>query len=164
MIQVQKNTVVSIHYTLKNSDDILIQDTSGYSPESYLHGAGNILARLEEALTGKQSGDELEVLINYPEAFGPVDENLIIEVSNQDIPGIEDLQPGDFIGLPDGSEGILTEKHADFSVLDTNHPLAGEALVYNLRIVEVRPATLEEIQAGTPQVEAKACSGQEGCC
>ena len=164
MIQVQKNTVVSIHYTLKNIEDVLIQDTTGYSPESYLHGAGNILAGLEEALNGKQSGDELEVMINYPEAFGPVDEELIIELSNEDIPGIDDLEPGDYIGLPDGREGVLTHKHADSSVLDTNHPLAGEVLVYNLRIVEVRPATLEEIQAGTPMAEVKACSGQDGCC
>jgi FKBP-type peptidyl-prolyl cis-trans isomerase SlyD len=163
-MQVHKDAVVSIHYTLKNSDDVLIQDTTGYSPESYLHGAGNILSGLEDALTGKQAGDELEVIINYPEAFGPIDENLIIEISNQDIPGIDDLQIGDYIGLPDGREGILTEKGADCSVLDTNHPLAGELLVYNLRIVEVRHATLEEIQAGIPIVEAKACSGKEGCC
>lgn len=163
-MQVQNQTVVSIHYTLKNSDDILIQDTTGYSPESYLHGAGNILAKLEEALTGKQSGEELEVIVNYSEAFGPIEEDLIIELNNQDIPGINDLQPGDFIGLPDGREGVLTEKNADFSILDTNHPLAGESLVYNLKIVNVRPATLEEIQAGTPMAEVKACSGEEGCC
>ncbi len=163
-MQVQNQTVVSIHYTLKNSDDILIQDTTGYSPESYLHGAGNILAKLEEALTGKQSGEELEVIVNYSEAFGPIEEDLIIELNNQDIPGINDLQPGDYIGLPDGREGVLTEKNADFSILDTNHPLAGESLVYNLKIVDVRPATLEEIQAGTPMAEVKACSGEEGCC
>ncbi len=163
-MQVHKDTVVSIHYTLKNSDDVLIQDTTGYSPESYLHGAGNILAALEEALTGRQSGDELEVIINCPEAFGTIDENLIIEISNQDIPGIDDLQSGDYIGLPDGREGILIEKGADYSVLDTNHPLAGELLVYNLKIVEVRPASLEEIQAGIPIVELNACSGKEGCC
>jgi FKBP-type peptidyl-prolyl cis-trans isomerase SlyD len=163
-MQVQNHTVVSIHYTLKNTDDVLIQDTTGYSPESYLHGAGNILAGLEQALTGKQAGEELEVIINYSEAFGSVEEDLIIELSNQEIPGINDLQPGDYIGLPDGREGVLMEKNADFSILDTNHPLAGEALVYNLKIVEVRPATLEEIQAGTPIAEVKACSGEEGCC
>jgi len=163
-MQVQNHTVVSIHYTLKNTDDVLIQDTTGYSPESYLHGAGNILAGLEQALTGKQAGEELEVIINYSEAFGPVEEGLIIELSNQEIPGINDLQPGDYIGLPDGREGVLMEKNADFSILDTNHPLAGEALVYFLKIVEVRPATLEEIQAGTPMAEVKACSGEEGCC
>jgi FKBP-type peptidyl-prolyl cis-trans isomerase SlyD len=163
-MQVQNHTVVSIHYTLKNTDDVLIQDTTGYSPESYLHGAGNILAGLEQALTGKQAGEELEVIINYSEAFGPIEEDLIIELSNQEIPGINDLQPGDYIGLPDGREGVLMEKNADFSILDTNHPLAGEALVYNLKIVEVRPATLEEIQAGTPIAEVKACSGEEGCC
>jgi FKBP-type peptidyl-prolyl cis-trans isomerase SlyD len=163
-MQVQNHTVVSIHYTLKNTDDVLIQDTTGYSPESYLHGAGNILAGLEQALTGKQAGEELEVIINYSEAFGPIEEDLIIELSNQEIPGINDLQPGDYIGLPDGREGVLMEKNADFSILDTNHPLAGEALVYNLKIVEVRPATLEEIQAATPMAEVKACSGEEGCC
>lgn len=163
-MQVENHTVVSIHYTLKNTEGFLIQDTTGYSPESYLHGAGNIIAVLEEALTGKQSGDELEVIIDYPEAFGPIDENLIIEISNQEIQGIDELQTGDYIGLPDGREGILTEKGADFSVMDTNHPLAGEILVYNLKIIDVRPATLEEIQAGIPILGVKSCSGKEGCC
>ena len=163
-MQVIKNTVVSIHYTLKSLDDVLIQDTAGYSPETYLHGAGNIIAGLEEALNGKRTGDEVEVLIQPSEAFGLREDNLVIQISNQELPDLGDLQSGDFIQMPDGREGVLLEKNTDFSVVDTNHPLAGERLVYNLRIVEVRSATEDEIQAGTPLTEAKSCSGAEGCC
>lgn len=163
-MQVIKNTVVSIHYTLKSIDDVLIQDTTGYSPETYLHGAGNILAGLEEALNGKRSGDQVEVLIQPSEAFGLREDNLLIQISNEELPDLSDLQSGDFIQMPDGREGVLLEKNIDFSVVDTNHPLAGERLVYNLRIVDIRSATEDEIQAGTPLTEAKSCSGAEGCC
>jgi len=163
-MQVQKNTVVSIHYTLKSIEDVLIQDTAGYSPEIYLHGAGNILAGLEEALNGKCSGDEVEVLIQPSEAFGPREDNLVIQISNADLPDIDDLQLGDFIQIPDGCEAVLLEKNHDFAVVDTNHPLAGETLVYQLRIMEVRPAREEEILAGTPLAAVSACSGAEGCC
>jgi FKBP-type peptidyl-prolyl cis-trans isomerase SlyD len=163
-MQVLKNTVVSIHYTLKSMDDVLIQDTTGYSPEIYLHGAGNILAGLEEALNGKRTGDEVEVIIQPSEAFGLREDDLVIQISNEELPDLSDLQNGDFIQLPDDVEGVLVEKNQDFSVVDTNHPLAGEVLVYQLRIVEVRTAREEEIQAGTPLLAAKACSGADGCC
>jgi len=163
-MQVIKNTVVSIHYTLKTIHDVLIQDTAGYSPEAYLHGAGNILAGLEEALNGKMAGDEAEVLIHPSEAFGEREDHLVIQINNEDLPDLDNLQTGDLIQLPDGREGVLLEKNNDFSVLDTNHPLAGEILVYHLSIVDIRPATEDEIQAGTPLTEAKSCSGAEGCC
>ena len=163
-MQVIKNTVVSIHYTLKSLDDVLIQDTTGYSPETYLHGAGNILAGLEEALNGKRSGDEVEVLIQPSEAFGLREDNLVIQISNEELPDLSDLQNGDFIQMPDGREGVLLEKNTDFSIVDTNHPLAGERLVYNLRIVDIRSATEDELKAGIPLTEAKSCSRAEGCC
>lgn len=163
-MQVQKNTVVSIHYTLKSMEDVLIQDTTGYAPECYLHGAGNILVGLEEALNGKRSGDEVEIIIQASEAFGSREDKLVIQISNADLPDIDDLHPGDLIQIPDGCEAVLLEKNQDFAVVDTNHPLAGETLVYQLRIMEVRPAREEEIQAGTPLLTVSACSGAEGCC
>ncbi len=163
-MQVRKNTVVSIHYTLKNIQDVLIQDTAGYSPEIYLHGAGNILARLEEALSGKRPGDEVEVLIQPSEAFGQREDKLVLQIINADLPDISDLHNGDFIQLTDGCEGILLEKNHDFSLVDTNHPLAGEVLIFQLRIMEVRPAREEEIQAGKPLAAVSVCSGADGCC
>jgi FKBP-type peptidyl-prolyl cis-trans isomerase SlyD len=163
-MQVIKNTVVSIHYTLKSIHDELIQDTTGYSPETYLHGAGNILAGLEEALNGKQAGDEVEVLIQPTEAFGLRDEHLVLQLNNEELPDYNTLQTGDFIQLPDGREGVILEKNTDFSVVDTNHPLAGEMLVYHLNVIDIRPATEEELQAGAPLPESKSCSGAAGCC
>jgi FKBP-type peptidyl-prolyl cis-trans isomerase SlyD len=163
-MQVINNTVVSIHYTLKDINDVLIQDTAGYSPETYLHGAGNILAGLEEALKGKMAGDEMEVLIHPSEAFGLREDHQVIQINIEDIPDFGNLQSGDLIQLPDGREGVVLEKNSDFAVLDTNHPLAGEILVYHLRIVDIRPATAEEIHAGTPMQESKFCSGADGCC
>ena len=163
-MQVINNTVVSIHYTLKDINDVLIQDTAGYAPEAYLHGAGNILAKLEEALNGKRVGDEMEVRIDPSEAFGSREDQLVIQINNEDIPDLGNLQTGDIVQLLDGREGVLLHKNSDFTVLDTNHPLAGEILVYHLSIVDIRPATADEVLSGSPLHEAKSCSGAEGCC
>ena len=163
-MQVINNTVVSIHYTLKDINDVLIQDTTGYAPEAYLHGAGNILAKLEEALNGKRVGDEMEVRIDPSEAFGSREDQLVIQINNEDIPDLGNLQTGDIVQLLDGREGVLLNKTSDFTVLDTNHPLAGEILVYHLSIVDIRPATADEVLSGSPLHEAKSCSGAEGCC
>jgi FKBP-type peptidyl-prolyl cis-trans isomerase SlyD len=163
-MQIVKNTVVSIHYTLRSINEVLIQDTRAYSPEYYLHGAGNILPGLEKALNGKKVGDEVNVVIHPSEAFGPKEEDLVLQLSNVELPDILNLEAGELVLLADGREGVLIEKNSEYSIVDTNHPLAGESLVYQLQVMEVRPATEEEIEIGSPLPVAKACCGATGCC
>ncbi len=163
-MQIVKNTVVSIHYTLKSINEVLIQDTRAYSPEYYLHGAGNILPGLEEALNGKHAGDEVNVVIHPSEAFGPKEEDRVLQLCNAELPDILNLEAGELVLLADGREGVLIEGNSEYSIVDTNHPLAGESLVYQLQVMEVRPATEEEIAAGSPLLEVRACSGATGSC
>lgn len=163
-MKIVKNTVVSIHYTLKSINDVLIQDTRAYSPEYYLHGAGTILPGLEEGLNGKQVGDDVEVILQPSEAFGQKEDSLVLRVYNAELSDLENLEEGELILLSDGREGVLLQKNTEFSLVDTNHPLAGETLVYTITILEVRPATEEEIETGGSLIEVKACSGASGCC
>lgn len=163
-MQIEKNKVVAIHYTLESINQDLIQDTRAYYPEYYLHGAGNILHALEEALNGKQAGDAVGVLIPPSEAFGLKEDALVLRINHDEFPDLVNLGTGELVLLADGREGILIEKNADFSIVDTNHPLAGESLVYQLEVMEVRPATEEEVEAGCPFPGVRCCSGSSGCC
>lgn len=163
-MQIETNTVVGIHYTLKSIHEDLIQDTRAYSPEYYLHGAGNILPALERALNGKQAGDAVGVLIPPSEAFGLKEDDLVLRINHDELPDLVNLGTGELVLLADGREGILIEKNAEYSIVDTNHPLAGESLVYQLQVVEVRPATEEEVEAGSPFPDVRGCSGASGCC
>lgn len=64
------NKAVSIDYTLTNDAGEVIDSSAGGAPLVYLHGAGNIIAGLEKALVGKQTGDELDVSVEPEEAYG----------------------------------------------------------------------------------------------
>ncbi len=118
----------------------------------YLHGGyENTLPKIEEALEGKDVGFETTIQVEPDDAFGEYDSNLVkIEPRNR-LP--TPLEVGmQFEGTPDGDddeeEGLVftvTDIADDKVVLDGNHPLAGMALRFTLKVVEVRMATDEEI-------------------
>jgi FKBP-type peptidyl-prolyl cis-trans isomerase SlyD len=62
-VQIEKNRVVTLHYTLRDDQGAVIDTSSGRAPLSYLHGKGNIIPGLEQALAGKSAGDRLEVTV-----------------------------------------------------------------------------------------------------
>ncbi|NNL10948.1 MAG: peptidylprolyl isomerase, partial [Pseudomonadales bacterium] len=69
-MKIANNTVVSIHYTLNNADGEQLDSSEGGDPLNYLHGAGNIVAGLENALTDKSAGDSLQVVVSPEEGYG----------------------------------------------------------------------------------------------
>ncbi|HLO79677.1 MAG TPA: FKBP-type peptidyl-prolyl cis-trans isomerase [Chitinophagaceae bacterium] len=161
---VEKNKIVAINYVMKDEEGNLIIGNEGYDPEEYLHGAGNILPRLEHALTGLKQDDVIDVVIPPEEAYGPREVSLLLEVSIEDVDDPESLKEGEFIQLFDGTEGVVLAHKGTHVVVDANHPLAGKTLHYTIRISAVREATEEEIQNAAPiPVQTGAC-GPAGCC
>ena len=67
---VEKDKVVSIEYTLKNSSDEIIDTSSDSSPLEYVHGRGMLITGLERELEGRKTGDELSVVIEPKDAYG----------------------------------------------------------------------------------------------
>lgn len=150
-MQIAANTVVQIHYTLKNSEGNVIDSSDGQEPLAYLHGGGNIVEGLESALAGKATGDKLDVTVEPERGYGDRRDDLVQTVDRSNFVGIEQIEVGmQFLAqTPWGEQPVTVVAVADDNVtLDGNHPLAGEVLNFAIEVVDVREATEEELQHG----------------
>jgi FKBP-type peptidyl-prolyl cis-trans isomerase SlyD len=146
------NLVVSMHYRLTDDDGNELDSSEGYEPMSYLHGAGNIIPGLENALTGKAEGDSLVVKVEPAEGYGEIIQELIQTAEREEFQDAESLEAGMVFeaNAPDGSiQRIMVVKvEGNEITIDANHPLAGVTLNFDVKIVGVRKATAEEITNG----------------
>lgn len=150
-MQIADNRVVTLAYTLKDNDDNIL-DRSDDGSFSYLHGARNIIPGLENALTGKSAGDELSVSIPPEEAYGVRDEARKQAVPRSAFPADAQVEVGMQFHAqsPEGHALMVTvaEVADDVVTVDGNHPLADVQLNFDVRIMEIREATPEEIEHG----------------
>jgi FKBP-type peptidyl-prolyl cis-trans isomerase SlyD len=146
------NKAVSIDYTLTNDAGEVIDSSAGGAPLVYLHGAGNIIPGLEKALEGKQVGDELTVAIEPEDAYGEYSAELVSTLSRSMFEGVDELEVGMqfHASAPDGQMQIVTIRDIDGDdvTVDGNHPLAGQRLNFQVKVVDVRDASQEEIAHG----------------
>lgn len=146
------NSVVSMHYKLTDNDGNVIDSSEGMEPLTYLHGAGNIIPGLENALIGKVAEDSLTVKVKPSDGYGEVMEDLIQTIDKSAFQGVETVEAGMSFEAqgPDGSAQRIVVKHVegDQVTIDANHPLAGVELNFDVNIVSVREATPEEISHG----------------
>lgn len=153
-MQIAENTVVSIHYTLSNTAGEVMDSSEGQDPLAYLHGANNIIPGLENALVGKVTGDSLQVVVEPDQGYGEVREELVQSVDRSNFVDIAEIQVGmQFMAqTPWGEQPVtVVEVEGDNIVLDGNHPLAGQTLTFDVKIVDVREATAEELTEGHVQ-------------
>ena len=144
--------VIAIEYTLTNEAGEVLDSSEGSEPLVYLHGAGNIIAGLENALVGKAVGDELEVSIEPADAYGEYSAELITNIGREMFEGVEQLEVGMqfHASAPDGGMQIVTIRdiEGDEVTIDGNHPLAGQQLNFKVKVASVRAASEEEIAHG----------------
>lgn len=154
--------VASLHFVLTNTDDEVLDDSRQRAePLEYLHGHDNLLPGLERALEGRLPGERLSVTLAAVDAYGERDEALVRQVGRQSFP-VSDLKPGMCFQTP-GEAGpqivTVVAVDADSVTVDTNHPLAGQTLTWQLEVLDVRQATRAELAKGhplPPGVEASA--------
>ncbi|RLA23178.1 MAG: peptidylprolyl isomerase [Gammaproteobacteria bacterium] len=146
-----ENPVVSIHYTLTNKAGEQLDSSIGAEPLTYLHGAGNIIPGLENALADKTVGDKLTVTIEPEDAYGERNEEHIQTVPREMFQGIDNIEVG-MQFQADSSNGpavvTITAVEGDQVSIDGNHPLAGEQLTFDVEITEIRSATETEMEHG----------------
>jgi len=149
-MQIERDTVVKLHYELFDSEGALIEKTP--APIEYLHGGyQGIFEGIERALQGKQAGETCDVHLQPVDAFGEYDAELVYIEPRSKFDA--DIKVGlRFRGVPEGAEhGLIytiTDIADDKVVLDGNHPLAGKALRFVCTVESVRPATADEIAHG----------------
>ncbi|MFZ0550608.1 MAG: peptidylprolyl isomerase [Steroidobacteraceae bacterium] len=145
------DSVVIIHYTLKDDSGAVIDSSAGGEPLAYLHGHGNIVPGLERELTGRSAGDRVSVRVSPEEGYGEYDKELVQSVPRRSLGGIKDVQPGMHLHAQteEGPRTVtVTDVTSDRVTLDGNHPLAGKHLNFDIQIEEVRTATEEELSHG----------------
>ncbi len=151
-MNISDNCVVSMHYTLKDSDGTVIDSSEGSDPLKFLQGAGNIIPGLESALMGCTVGDQKTVVIQPADGYGEYDETLIQTLPREAFTGIEEIEEGmEFHAEgPDGEvQAVVVKKLSDDGVtIDSNHELAGMVLHFEVKITDVRESTAEELDHG----------------
>jgi FKBP-type peptidyl-prolyl cis-trans isomerase SlyD len=150
-VLIENNKVVTLNYTLKDSEGNVL-DQSDDASFAYLHGAMNIIPGLENALTGKSSGEDLSVTISPEDAYGVRDDSRVQQVSKTMFEGGGEIEVGTQFHAqgPDGETLVVTiaEVMEDDVMVDANHPLAGKELNFDVTVVEVRDASAEELEHG----------------
>jgi FKBP-type peptidyl-prolyl cis-trans isomerase SlyD len=150
-MQITKNAVASIEYELKDDAGEVIDTSEGGEPLTYLHGAGNLIPGLESELEGKSSGDALKVRIEPENAYGERHEEMVQDVPRSELPDGAEIEPGTQLEAQGpGAVQVVTviEVNGDVVKLDGNHPLAGVRLNFDVKVVDVREATAEELEHG----------------
>jgi FKBP-type peptidyl-prolyl cis-trans isomerase SlyD len=146
-MQITKNKVAAIHYTLRDNEGTIIDSSEGREPLNYLHGAGNLIAGMEEGLEGKTKGDKLNLKISPEKGYGEKDETLVQKVPRSAF-GDQDVKTGMRFSTNQGGVVTVTNVGLENITVDANHPLAGVELNFAVEIVDVREASSEEITHG----------------
>jgi len=150
-MKVSENAVVVIDYTLTDNEGEVIDSSEGAGPLAYLHGMGNIITGLEEALLGKEAGDNVNASIEPAKAYGERQEDMKQEVPKELFGGIDNIEVGmQFQSETDGGPVMVTVVAIgdEMITVDGNHPLAGVHLNFDVTIREVREASEEELEHG----------------
>ncbi|MGB9428907.1 MAG: peptidylprolyl isomerase [Gammaproteobacteria bacterium] len=150
-MRIAKNTVVSIDYTLTDTDGTVLDSSKGQKPMGYLHGSGNIIPGLEEALEGRGAGDSLQVTVAPAKAYGLRDESMTQKVPRKLFDSKHKIKPGMRFHAEGGHGAhtvIVAAVDSEHVTVDANHPLAGKTLNFDVKVVEVRAATGEELEHG----------------
>lgn len=146
------NLVVSIHYTLTSDAGEVIDSSEGAEPLRYLHGAGNIIPGLEDALVGKATGATMQVSIAPEDGYGEPQPELVEQVHVSAFEGVDSIEPGMAFQAQDAQGNarriVVRSVEGDNVVIDGNHPLAGVQLNFDVQVVDVREATPEEVAHG----------------
>lgn len=141
--------VISLHYTLTDSQGVTIDSSRGKQPFSFMEGAGQIIPGLEKKLAGAAKGDKKKISVPAAEAYGGREESKVIKVPRAQLP--DDVKPGDRLsgGQEHGAPVFVVTAVTDAeATLDGNHFLAGKDLTFDVEILAVREATEEEISHG----------------
>lgn len=146
--RVEKDCVVRFHYTMTDTDGAVVDTSRDGEPTGALIGHGNVLAAIESALLGRGPGEHLRIALTPEQAFGAREEGRTQRVPKKHFQRPARLKPGMRTSLQtDHGMRQVTVLKIGSSVIDvdTNHPLAGKHLDVDLEIVDIRPATVEEI-------------------
>jgi peptidylprolyl isomerase len=141
MKQVKEGDVVKVHYTGKLVNGEQFDSSVGREPLEFTVGAGQMIKGFDDAMPGMNLGEKKTINIAPEDAYGPRSEEAIIEFPKENVPADMVLEPGMPLTLAnqDGQPVpvIVVEVKDDVIILDANHFLAGQELIFDIELVEI---------------------------
>lgn len=160
-MNIDDKVYVAIDYKLSLASGEEVDSSREGQPFGFITGAGQIIPGLEKELMGKSTGFEGKVVVDPEEGYGPVNENLFQEIPRSQFPDDCELEPGmSFHAQGPHGPIMLSVKEVndnDTVTVDLNHPLAGKELHFDVKVVEVREATAQEVAAVEQQAAGCGC-------
>lgn len=150
-MKISKNTIASIEYTLRDDEGEIIDSSEGESPLEVLVGQGQLIPGLEKALMGLEAGSAFKVSVDPEEAYGDYNPELEVVVPMAQIKTDDEIEEGVHfqVDTPDGTLIYEVQKiEGDQVTMNGNHPLAGQVLHFDVKVVSVRAATEDELTHG----------------
>ena len=148
---VQDGVVVSMEYTLK-IDGEQIDSSEGHGPLQFLAGHGNIVAGLESEMKGMKVGDSKNVVVGPADGYGEYDEKAFLDVPSSQFPADMKVEQGMELTVRDDSGQARYARveniEGETVRLNFNHPLAGDELHFDVKVVDLREPTSEELDHG----------------
>ncbi|MDK2779135.1 MAG: peptidylprolyl isomerase [Pseudomonadota bacterium] len=150
-MKIARDTVVLLHYRLSDGEQNFIESTAEGGPIAYLHGHNNMIAGFEQAMEGHSAGEQFTINLSAEQAYGQRRDNAVTRVPVKHLQGSRQWKKGmvAWVETEQGSRQVTIVKMGRFMAdVDTNHPLAGKTLCFEVDIQDVRPASAEEIAHG----------------
>jgi len=150
-MRIARNSVVTIDFTMYSDADEVLESSQDDTPLVYMHGIGELPEGLEEELSGKQAGDEVNVTLTPDQAYGEYDASLVQAVPREQFDGADEIEVGmrfeaetdegprevHVIGLEEGEV-----------IVDANAPYAGRTVRFEVKVLGVREASDDELEHG----------------
>ena len=141
MQQVKKGDTVKVHYHGKLTDGTTFDSSEGREPLEFEVGGGMVIPGFDSGVTGMTVGEKKTILIPNDEAYGPKQEDMIMEFPKERFPEDRVPEAGMQLYMSNGSGQdfpvVIVEVKDEVVILDANHPLAGEDLTFDLELVEI---------------------------
>lgn len=141
MQKVKSGDKVKVHYHGRLTNGDTFDKSEGRAPLEFEVGSGMVIKGFDDGVTGMTVGEKKTINIPFLDAYGPKDPAMIIEMPKDRFPKDMEIEEGMALAMSDGQgnqhQVTVTEIKEDVVMLDANHPLAGQDLVFDLELVEI---------------------------
>lgn len=141
MQQVKKGDTIKVHYHGRLVDGTTFDSSEGREPLEFEVGSGMVIPGFDDGVTGMAVGDKKTVQIPADEAYGPKQEDMIMEFPREKFPADMVPEVGMQLNMNNGQGQsfpvVIVEVQETVVILDANHPLAGQDLIFDLELVEI---------------------------
>jgi FKBP-type peptidyl-prolyl cis-trans isomerase 2 len=145
MQQVQNGDKVKVHYNGKLRSGETFDSSEGREPLEFTVGSGQVIKGFDEGVKGMKVGDKKTVEIDVTDAYGEKQQEMLIEFPKEQFPKDMNPEVGAQLMMSNGAGQsfpvVISEVKEDSVILDANHPLAGQDLIFDIELVDITPVS-----------------------